>query len=159
MSDDILLAIDQGTSSSRAIGFSASGEMIAVEQQTFEQIYPGPGWVEHDAEVIWATVLSTGRRVLQRVGELKRSIAAIGITNQRETTIVWDRRTGVPIYNAIVWQDRRTADRCRQLSREHGEAEISRKTGLVLDPYFSATKISWILDHVSGAREAATAGH
>src|SRR3984957_5092618 len=97
--DDILLAIDQGTSSTRAIGFSAAGDVLAVEQQSFEQIYPGPGWVEHDAEVIWATVMSTGRRVLQRLGE-DRTPAAIGITNQRETTVLWDRRTGVPIYNA-----------------------------------------------------------
>src|SRR5580704_1819676 len=159
MSDDILLAIDQGTSSSRAIGFSASGEMIAVEQQPFEQIYPNPGWVEHDAEVIWATVMSTSRRVLQQLGETKRTPAAIGITNQRETTILWDRRSGAPIYNAIVWQDRRTADRCRQLAADHGEADIGRKTGLRFDPYFSATKIAWILDRVPGARQAAASGH
>jgi glycerol kinase len=157
--DDILLAIDQGTSSTRAIAFAVDGEPLATEQQSFEQIYPADGWVEHDAEVIWATVLSTTRRVLQKTGELQRRIAAIGITNQRETTILWDRRTGAPIYNAIVWQDRRTADRCRQLSKEHGEEAISRKTGLRLDPYFSATKISWMLDQVSGAREAANKGH
>src|SRR5271167_1803398 len=128
--NDILLAIDQGTSSTRAIGFSAAGEVSGVEQQSFEQIYPGPGWVEHDAEVIWATVLSTARRLLQRFDEDGRTVAAVGITNQRETTILWDRRTGVPIYNAIVWQDRRTADRCRQLVRDHGEDEVSGKTGL-----------------------------
>jgi glycerol kinase len=156
---DILLAIDQGTSSTRAIGFSPAGEVVAVEQQSFEQIYPGPGWVEHDAEVIWATVMSTSRRVVQRLSEAKRRIAAIGITNQRETTILWDRRSGVPIYNAIVWQDRRTADRCRQLVRDHGEDEVSGKTGLRIDPYFSASKIAWILDRVAGAREAAEAGH
>jgi glycerol kinase len=156
---DILLAIDQGTSSTRAIGFSTEGEVAAVEQQSFEQIYPGPGWVEHDAEVIWATVMSTTRQVVQRLNEAKRRVAAIGITNQRETTILWDRRSGVPIYNAIVWQDRRTADRCRQLVRDHGEEEVSRKTGLRIDPYFSATKIAWILDRVPGAREAAAAGH
>jgi glycerol kinase len=159
VADDLLLAIDQGTSSTRAIGFSAAGDVLASEQQSFEQIYPGPGWVEHDAEVIWATVLSTSRRVLQRLGELQRSIAAIGITNQRETTILWDRRSGAPVYNAIVWQDRRTADRCRQLARDHGETDISRKTGLRFDPYFSATKIAWILDRVPGARAAAEAGH
>jgi glycerol kinase len=159
VADDMLLAIDQGTSSTRAIGFSVAGDVVASEQQSFDQIYPGPGWVEHDAEVIWATVLSTSRRVLQRLGELQRSIAAIGITNQRETTILWDRRSGAPVYNAIVWQDRRTADRCRQLARDHGETEISRKTGLRFDPYFSATKIAWILDRVPGAREAALAGH
>jgi glycerol kinase len=157
--DDILLAIDQGTSSTRAVAYSADGEPLATEQQSFEQIYPAAGWVEHDAEVIWATVLSTARRVMQKTGELQRRVAAIGITNQRETTILWDRRTGAPIYNAIVWQDRRTADRCRQLSNEHGEDAISRKTGLRLDPYFSATKISWILDQVPGARDAANKGH
>jgi len=158
VTDDILLAIDQGTSSTRAIGFTAGGNVLAVEQQSFEQIYPGPGWVEHDAEVIWATVLSTARRVVQHLGETNRSVAAVGITNQRETTILWDRRNGMPIYNAIVWQDRRTADRCRQLALDHGEEELSRKTGLCLDPYFSATKIAWILDRVPGAREAAEAG-
>ncbi|HEY4443119.1 MAG TPA: glycerol kinase GlpK [Steroidobacteraceae bacterium] len=159
MADDILLAIDQGTSSTRAIGLSVTGDVVAVEQQSFEQIYPAPGWVEHDAEVIWATVMSTSRRVLQRLVEAKRMPAAIGITNQRETTILWDRRSGAPIYNAVVWQDRRTAERCRQLERDYGEAEVSRKTGLRLDPYFSATKIAWILDRVAGAREAAKAGH
>ena len=158
MSDDILLAIDQGTSSSRAIGFSAAGEMIAVEQQAFEQIYPASGWVEHDAEVIWATVLSTARRVLQRLSG--RRTAAIGITNQRETTVLWDKKSGAPIYNAIVWQDRRTADRCAALKSAHpaAEAELARKTGLLFDPYFSATKIAWILDKVPGARAAAKAG-
>jgi glycerol kinase len=158
-SEDILLAIDQGTSSTRAIAFTALGDVAAVEQQTFEQIYPGPGWVEHDAEVIWATVLSASRRVLQRLSDAGRTAAAIGITNQRETTILWDRRSGVPIYNAIVWQDRRTAERCRELARDHGETEVSLKTGLRLDPYFSATKIAWILDRVPGARAAAVAGH
>jgi glycerol kinase len=132
---------------------------LAVEQQSFDAIYPGPGGVEHDAEVIWATVLSTARRVLQQLGEAGRPVAAIGITNQRETAILWDRRNGVPLYNAIVWQDRRTADRCRQLEQDHGETELSRKTGLRFDPYFSATKIAWILDRVPGAREAAAAGH
>jgi glycerol kinase len=159
MTDDILLAIDQGTSSTRSIGFSLTGEALATEQQTFEQIYPADGWVEHDAEVIWATVLSTSRQALQRLNDKQRRVAAIGITNQRETTILWDRRSGVPIHNAIVWQDRRTADRCRQLARDHGETELTRKTGLRLDPYFSATKIAWILDRVSGARAAAKAGH
>jgi glycerol kinase len=159
VANDTLLAIDQGTSSTRAIGFSAQGDVLAVEQQSFEQIYSQPGWVEHDPEVIWATVLSTSRRVLQRLGEMRRLPAAIGITNQRETTILWDRRSGVPIYNAIVWQDRRTADRCRDLARDGGEDEVGRKTGLRLDPYFSATKIAWILDHVQGARTAAQAGH
>jgi len=156
--DDFLLAIDQGTSSTRSMGFSAAGDAIAIDQQSFEQLYPGPGWVEHDPEVIWATVVSTSRRVLQRLGASRRP-AAIGITNQRETTVLWDRRSGVPLYNAIVWQDRRTADRCRQLAAGRGEEEVSRKTGLRVDPYFSATKIAWILDHVAGARAAAKAGH
>src|SRR5580692_3637909 len=160
MSKDVLLAIDQGTSSSRTIGFSAAGEMVAVEQQAFEQIYPASGWVEHDAEVIWATVLSTARRVLQRLAERGLRTAAIGITNQRETTVLWDRKSGAPIYNAIVWQDRRTADRSEALKSAHpgGEAELSRKTGLLFDPYFSATKIAWILDKVPGARAAAKGG-
>jgi glycerol kinase len=156
---DILLAIDQGTSSSRAIAFSAAGEMIAIEQQSFEQIYPAPGWVEHDAEVIWATVISTGRRVLERLREQGLHTAAVGITNQRETTVLWDRRSGAPIYNAIVWQDRRTADRCRELQSRYSEADLTEKTGLLFDPYFSATKIAWILDRVPGARDAAKAGH
>jgi glycerol kinase len=159
VNDETLLAIDQGTSSTRAIGFSPAGDVIALEQQTFEQIYPAPGWVEHDPEVIWATVMSTGRRALQRLREMGQPAAAVGITNQRETSIVWDRRSGAPIYNAIVWQDRRTADRCRQLQQDHGDVDLSRKTGLRLDPYFSATKIAWILDRVEGSREAAKAGH
>jgi glycerol kinase len=159
LSQDVLLAIDQGTSSSRAIGFSAAGDMLAIEQQSFEQIYPAPGWVEHDPDVIWATTLSSSRRALERLRETGGAVAAVGITNQRETTILWDRRSGVPLHNAIVWQDRRTADRCRELNRGDAEAELTRKTGLLLDPYFSATKIAWILDHVSGARDAAKAGH
>lgn len=159
MTDAILLAIDQGTSSTRCVGFRADGAVAAVEQRAFEQIYPGPGWVEHDADVIWGTVLETLRGAMQRLDAAQLSIAAVGITNQRETTILWDRRSGAPIRNAIVWQDRRTAERCRQLAREHGDAELARKTGLCLDPYFSATKIAWILDNVAGARDAAKAGH
>jgi len=107
--------------------------------------------------VIWATVLSTSRKLLRSLADARRPVAAIGITNQRETTILWDRRSGAPLYNAIVWQDRRTAERCRDLARDHDEAELSRKTGLRFDPYFSATKIAWILDRVPGAREAAKA--
>jgi glycerol kinase len=159
MPDGILLAIDQGTSSSRAMGFSLQGDIVALEQQTFEQIYPAPGWVEHNAEVIWATVLSTTRQALRHLEEQRRMVAAVGITNQRETTILWDRRSGAPLYNAIVWQDRRTADRCRELARDNAEEEVTRKTGLRLDPYFSSTKIAWILDRVPGARDAARAGH
>jgi glycerol kinase len=168
MSDDhgktaangVLLAIDQGTSSSRAIAFAPDGTLVATEQQAFEQLYPASGWVEHDAEVIWATVLSTTRAVIERL-RTKQSgpVIAIGITNQRETTVVWDRRTGAPIHNAIVWQDRRTADRCHQLAEEGHEAEVVEKTGLRLDPYFSATKLAWILDRVPGARDLAKAGH
>jgi glycerol kinase len=159
MPDEVLVAIDQGTSSSRAMAFSFTGETVALEQQTFEQIYPAPGWVEHDAEVIWATVLSTTRQLLRHLGDAGTRVAALGITNQRETTVVWDKRTGVPLFNAIVWQDRRTADRCRELNRGGVEAELTQKTGLLLDPYFSATKVAWILDHVPGARAAAAAGH
>ena len=159
MSDAVLLAIDQGTSSSRAIAFTPQGEVVALDQQAFEQLYPAPGWVEHDPEVIWATTLSTTRQVLKRVREQKRTVAAIGVTNQRETTVVWDRRTGIPIYNAIVWQDRRTADICRKLQNAGYEAEVAEKTGLLLDPYFSATKLAWIFDRVPEARAAAQAGH
>jgi glycerol kinase len=159
MVDPVLLAIDQGTSSSRAMAFGIDGSTAGIEQQSFEQIYPAAGWVEHDAEVLWATVLSTTRQLLGKLAERHTPVAAIGITNQRETTIVWDRRSGVPLYNAIVWQDRRTADRCRELERRGAAAEIAYKTGLVVDPYFSATKIAWILDRVAGAREAARAGH
>jgi glycerol kinase len=155
----VLLAIDQGTSSSRAIAFSPEGAEVATEQQAFEQLYPASGWVEHDAEVIWATVLSTTRTVVERLRSAKRPIVAIGLTNQRETTVVWDRRTGIPLHNAIVWQDRRTADLCRKLANEGREPEVAEKTGLRLDPYFSATKLSWILDRVPGARDLAKAGH
>jgi glycerol kinase len=158
--DGVLLAIDQGTSSSRAIAFLPDGTLVATEQQAFEQLYPASGWVEHDAEVIWATVLSTTRAVIERLRTKKSaSVIAIGITNQRETTVVWDRRTGAPIHNAIVWQDRRTADRCRQLAEQGREPEVVEKTGLRLDPYFSATKLAWILDRVPGARDLAKAGH
>jgi glycerol kinase len=156
---DVLLAIDQGTSSSRAIAFSPDGTEVASSQQAFEQLYPASGWVEHDAEVIWATVLSTTRAVIERLRTAKRPIVAIGLTNQRETTVVWDRRTGMPLHNAIVWQDRRTADLCRKLANEGREAEVVEKTGLRLDPYFSATKLAWILDRVPGARDLAKAGH
>ena len=155
---DVLLAIDQGTSSSRAMAFSPDGAILASEQQPFEAIYPASGWVEHDAEVIWATVLSTTRSVLEQLRRVKHRVAAIGITNQRETTVVWDRRTGAPIHNAIVWQDRRTADQCRKLAAAGLEPELAKKTGLRLDPYFSATKLAWILDQVPGARETAAAG-
>ncbi|MBR9825216.1 MAG: glycerol kinase GlpK [Alphaproteobacteria bacterium] len=153
-----LLAIDQGTTSSRAIVFSLTGEVIAQAQSEFPQHYPEPGWVEHDPEVIWATVLSTSREAIRAAEKAGYKIEAAGITNQRETTVVWDRKTGAPIYNAIVWQDRRTSDKCGVLRAQGVESQIREKTGLVLDPYFSATKIAWILDHVEGARERARKG-
>ena len=156
--DPVLLAIDQGTSSSRAMAFSPRGESVAWEQQSFEQIYPSPGWVEHDPEVLWATVLSTTRNLLRRLADSATPVAAIGITNQRETTLLWDRRSGVPLGNAIVWQDRRTARRCHELNQGTTEAALTRKTGLLLDPYFSATKIAWLLDQNPGARAAAREG-
>jgi glycerol kinase len=157
--EGVLLAIDQGTSSSRAIAFDPEGTVVATEQQAFEQLYPASGWVEHDAEVIWATVLSTTRAVIERLRGKKRRVIAIGLTNQRETTVAWDRRSGMPVHNAIGWQDRRTAERCRKLADEGHEAEVAEKTGLRLDPYFSATKLAWILDRVPGARDLAKAGH
>jgi len=159
MADSVLLALDQGTSSTRAIVFDRSGGVLAEAQQSFEQIYPASGWVEHDPEVIWATTLSTAREALQRLRDKGRTPIAIGLTNQRETTIVWDRRTGAPLYNAIVWQDRRTAERCRTLEQAGHEALLAEKTGLRLDPYFSATKLEWILNRVPEARAAAKAGH
>jgi glycerol kinase len=153
-----IIAIDQGTTSSRAIVFSTKGKVIAQAQREFPQIYPSSGWVEHDPEVIWATVLATTREAIKKAESAGWRIEAIGVTNQRETTIVWDRKSGAPLYNAIVWQDRRTADVCSQL-RDQGHSElVTRKTGLVLDPYFSATKIAWILDHVDGARARAEIG-
>jgi glycerol kinase len=158
MERDALLAIDQGTSSTRAIAFCASGELLALQQQPFEQIYPASGWVEHDPEVIWATVISTTRAVLEQLRARGRRAVAMGLTNQRETTIIWDRQSGRPVHNAIVWQDRRTAERCKQLTLTQREQELTDKTGLRFDPYFSATKLAWILDHVDGARAAATAG-
>jgi glycerol kinase len=158
-SDSILLAIDQGTSSSRSIAFSARGSVVALNQHPFEQIYPASGWVEHDPEVIWATTLSSAREVVRQLRARQQRVAAIGVTNQRETTLLWDRRTGIPVYNAIVWQDRRTADECRKLQDAGHEDEVIEKTGLRLDPYFSATKLTWIFDRVPGARASAQSGH
>jgi len=155
---DFLLAIDQGTTSTRAILFDPALEPVATAQQEFAQIYPRPGWVEHDPEEIWSTVVATARAALARAGALAKDIAGIGITNQRETTIIWDRATGRPIHNAIVWQDRRTADACATLRQDGHEAAIAARTGLLLDPYFSATKIAWLLNHVEGARAAAREG-
>src|SRR5579863_816088 len=158
MTAPVLLAIDQGTSSSRTIGFTVRGDVLALEQQAFEQIYPAAGWVEHDPEVIWATTLSTTREVLRRLTERGERVAAIGVTNQRETTVLWDRRTGVPFHNAIVWQDRRTAEQCRRLQAEGHEAMLSERTGLRLDPYITATKVSGLVEHVPAARRAARDG-
>ncbi|KQT22890.1 glycerol kinase [Chryseobacterium sp. Leaf405] len=158
MSEKLILALDQGTTSSRAILFNHSGEIEFVSQKSFEQIYPTPGWVEHDPNEIWSSQVSVAAEVIAKAGISGREVAAIGITNQRETTVVWDKETGEPVYNAIVWQDRRTAKYCDEL-KEQGHAEtIKEKTGLVLDAYFSATKLKWILDHVEGAREKAEAG-
>ncbi|MGD9802587.1 MAG: glycerol kinase GlpK [Hyphomicrobiaceae bacterium] len=155
----IILAIDQGTTSSRALAYAESLRVVGSAQQEIGQHYPCSGCVEHDAEEIWATTLATARAALERASAGSRHVAAIGITNQRETTVLWDRRTGRPIHRAIVWQDRRTAPACQSLRETGLEAELSRKTGLLLDPYFSATKIAWLLDNVEGARVAAAAGH
>jgi len=155
---DYLLAIDQGTTSTRAILFDAALTPAATAQQEFAQHYPAPGLVEHDPEEIWASTLATVRAAMAKAGANAQNVAAIGITNQRETTIVWDRATGRAIHNAIVWQDRRTADACASLRHAGHEPMIATSTGLLLDPYFSATKIAWLLDHVAGAREAARAG-
>jgi glycerol kinase len=153
---DYLIAIDQGTTSTRAIVFDAALAPVASAQQELRQIYPAPGLVEHDPEEIWSATLATVRAVMARAGAEAGDIAALGITNQRETTIIWDRATNRPIHNAIVWQDRRTADRCAALRQD--EPMIAARTGLLLDPYFSATKIAWLLDHVEGARVAAREG-
>lgn len=154
-----LLAIDQGTTSSRAIVFDLDGHIIASSQQEFPQMFPQDGWVEHDPEAIWSTTEETCREAIKKASLQASDILSIGITNQRETTVVWDKETGTPIYNAIVWQDRRTADLCQQLKQEDGLVEnLTAKTGLLLDPYFSATKIAWILDNVEGARTRADAG-
>lgn len=154
-----ILSIDQGTTSSRAILFDENMRPIATSQKEFEQHFPRSGWVEHDANEIWQTVLNTCRDVMAQKNVKATDIAAIGITNQRETTVLWDKHTGEPIHNAIVWQDRRTAELCESLKKQGAEAEISRKTGLLLDPYFSGTKIKWLLDNVSGARDEAENGN
>jgi glycerol kinase len=153
-----VIAIDQGTTSTRAIVFDAACAPVAFAQQEFPQIYPAPGWVEHDPDEIWSTTVKTVRGAMHDAGIAASDVAAIGITNQRETTLVWERATGKPIHNAIVWQDRRTADLCAGLIDKRHEPAVTDKTGLVLDPYFSATKIAWLLEHVDGAREAAQAG-
>jgi glycerol kinase len=153
-----LVAIDQGTTSTRAIVFDAALTPAAIAQRELRQIYPAPGQVEHDPEEIWTAVVATVREAMDRAGVAARDIAAIGITNQRETAIVWDRATGKPVHNAIVWQDRRTADACAALHTAGHEPIVAERTGLLLDPYFSATKVAWLLDRVDGARAAAEQG-
>ena len=153
-----ILALDQGTTSSRAILFDHDGQIVGVAQKEFAQIFPQPGWVEHDPGEIWATQMAVATEALGRAGLRPTDVAAIGITNQRETAIVWDRQTGKPVYNAIVWQDRRTAGFCDRLKREGHEALIRERTGLVIDAYFSGSKVAWILDNVEGARAGAEAG-
>ena len=153
-----LLALDQGTSSSRAVVFDAEGRVVALAQREFRQIFPKPGWVEHDPREIWSTQLATAREAIAKSGLEAGDIAAIGITNQRETTLLWNRATGEPLANAIVWQDRRTAPACEALKQRGLEPLFRDKTGLVLDAYFSATKLAWLLDNVAGARAAAERG-
>ena len=153
-----LIAIDQGTTSTRAIAFDTALRPLATAQMEFRQIYPSPGEVEHDPEEIWRTVVTTVRAVMAEAHITAKDVAGLGITNQRETTVIWDRQNGEPIYNAIVWQDRRTADHCDALRRTGHEPDITAKTGLLLDPYFSASKIAWLLDNVTGARAAAEDG-
>lgn len=152
-----ILALDQGTTSSRAIVFDSDANIRAIAQQEYRQIYPQPGWVEHDPREIWQSQLAVARQALVKAGINARDIAAIGITNQRETTLLWDRKTGEPIGNAIVWQDRRTADVCEQLKSSH-EQLFRERTGLLIDPYFSGTKLAWMLDHYQGARTRAENG-
>ncbi|MGE3309478.1 MAG: glycerol kinase GlpK [Limisphaerales bacterium] len=153
-----ILALDQGTTSSRAIVFDHAGSIRAIAQQEFRQIYPQSGWVEHDPYEIWASQLATAREALRKSGLTASDIAALGITNQRETTLIWDRATGAPIHNAIVWQDRRTSPRCDALNAAGHAPAVQQATGLVIDAYFSGSKIAWLLDHVPGARERAERG-
>ncbi len=153
-----ILALDQGTTSSRAVVFDKKGTIISVAQKEFTQIFPKPGWVEHDPDEIWSTQAGMAAEAVSKKGLKASQMAAIGITNQRETVVVWDRNTSEPVYNAIVWQDKRTADYCDELKKEGKSAVIREKTGLVIDSYFSGTKVKWILDNVEGAREKAEAG-
>lgn len=157
-SADHILAIDQGTTSSRAIIFDRLGHIVASSQREFEQHYPQSGWVEHDADVIWKDTVDVCNEAIGKAGLDAAGIAAIGITNQRETVVLWDRSTGEPVHRAIVWQDRRTAEFCRHLKADGHEPLVQERTGLLLDPYFSSTKLAWLLDNVAGAREAADKG-
>ena len=154
----LILAIDQGTTSTRAILFDETLTAVASAQEEFEQHYPNSGWVEHDPSDLWATTAATCRAAIEKGPSGTDEIAAIGITNQRETTLVWDRKTGKPVFNAIVWQDRRTSEMCKTLKGEGFEEVVTNRTGLLLDPYFSGTKLAWILDNVEGARARAEAG-
>jgi len=156
--EQYILSFDQGTTSSRAIVFDRGGAVISTAQKEFQQIYPQPGWVEHDPNEIWASQISVASEAIVKAGLTLQHIITIGITNQRETTIVWDKKTGDPVYNAIVWQDRRTAAFCDQLKKDGATEKIKEKTGLIIDAYFSATKLKWILDNVSGARNKAIKG-
>jgi glycerol kinase len=153
-----ILALDQGTSSSRSVLFDQAGSIVAIAQQEFPQYFPQPGWVEHDPEQLWRSQLATIGEVLGRAGARPSDIAAVGITNQRETTLLWDKGTGLPVARAIVWQDRRTTAQCEQLRAQGHEADISARTGLLLDPYFSGSKLAWLLEHIPGARERAQRG-
>ena len=153
-----VLVIDQGTTSTRAIVFDADSTPIAMAQQEFRQIFPREGWVEHNPDDIWRSVLDTGREALLRSDSRFSDLVGLGIANQRETALVWNRRTGKPIHNAIVWQDRRTAPLCAKLKEQGLESMVSERTGLLLDPYFSATKIAWLLDNVENARALAEQG-
>lgn len=158
MNDKYILAIDQGTTSSRAIIFNQQGEIVTIAQREFEQFFPKPGWVEHDANEIWTSVITCMAEALRKADIRANQIEGIGITNQRETTVVWDKHTGKPIYRAIVWQSRQTDDICKQLIEQGYEDTFRQKTGLLIDAYFSGTKVKWILDHVEGAREKAEKG-
>jgi glycerol kinase len=156
--EKLILTLDQGTTSSRAILFNKNGKIVSLAQKEFTQIYPKPGWVEHDPMEIWSTQASVITEAILKENLKAENIAAIGITNQRETTVIWDKETGIPVYNAIVWQDRRTAAQCDELKERKLDTMIREKTGLVLDAYFSATKIQWILNNVAGAKEKAQQG-
>jgi glycerol kinase len=151
--EKFILSLDQGTTSSRAILYNKKGEMCSSAQKEFEQFFPKEGWVEHDPNEIWSSQASVAAEAISKLGITGLDIAGIGITNQRETTIIWDRATGEPIYNAIVWQDRRTSEYCDKMKAMGHEDMIKSKTGLLLDSYFSATKIHWLLENVEGARE------
>ena len=158
MSSHFILALDQGTTSSRSMIFDKNGNILATAQKEFRQIFPKAGWVEHDAEEIWSSQYGTMAEAIAKAGITMTQIAGIGITNQRETTVVWERHSGKPIYNAIVWQDRRTANYCEKLKADGLSKPIQEKTGLIIDAYFSATELKWILDNVPGARQKAQDG-